>query len=230
MKRIREIIADIRKQYPNDDFFSDFEETYRISESKRKAYQAYGRVLNELDTQSWQVLKEKSLRHYNDHRKGQKKQGFFNQLNEAFAYSYLNKQGSNNIKFLEEDGTRKPDLEYIYKNVKGYCEVKSLGISDEEISRRGSLSTINGQVYCSLSCGFLNKFHHAIYSAWEQINAMGNEGLVYVLIKFDDIALDNYKNYRQQLVDYSRRHKLHSVFIKIGYLGKKRIGITLPFS
>ncbi|MCD6115405.1 hypothetical protein J7K93_00175 [bacterium] len=59
MKRIREIIADIRNRYPNDDFFSDFEETYRISESKRKAYQAYGRVLNKLDDQSWQVLKKK---------------------------------------------------------------------------------------------------------------------------------------------------------------------------
>ena len=101
MKRIREIIAEIRNRYTNDDFFSDFEETYKFSESKRKAYQAYGRVLNELDIQSWQVLKKKALDHYNDHRQGQRKQGFFNQLNEAFAYSYLNKKGCNNIKFLE---------------------------------------------------------------------------------------------------------------------------------
>lgn len=229
MKRICEIIANIRERYPKDDFFNDFEKTYRISESKRKAYQAYDRVLNQLDIQSWQVLKEKSLRHYCDHRRGQKKQGFFNQLNEAFAYDYLMRQGCNNIKFLEEDddGTKKPDLEYVYK---GYCEVKSLGISKEEIARRESIDVINGQVYFNLTNGFLNKFHKAICSAWKQINVMGKEGIVYVLIKFDDIALDNYKNYRRQLINYSRQHKLHRVFIKIGYLDKKRISIKLPFS
>ena len=77
MKRIREIVADIRNRYPSDDFFSDFEETYRISESKRKVYQAYGRALNKLDDQSWQVLKEKALRHFQDHRKGQRETEFF---------------------------------------------------------------------------------------------------------------------------------------------------------
>ena len=140
------------------------------------------------------------------------------------------KQGCGTVNLLEEDCTTKPDLEYIYKNSKGYCEVKTLGISDEEINRRGSLSVINGQIYCILNSGFLNKFNQAICSAWKQINAMGTEGIVYVLIKFDDIALDNYKNYRQQLIDYSRQHNFHGIFIKIGYLGNKSIGITLPFS
>ena len=230
MKRIREIIEDIRNRYPKDDFFFDFEETYRISESKRKAYRAYGRALNKLDAQSWKILKEKALRHFRDHRKGQKKQGFFNQLNEAFAYGYLIKQGCYNVIFLEEDGTKKPDLEYIYKNSKEYCEVKTLGISDEEIDRRDSHSVVNGKVYNVLNSGFLNKYHQAICSAWEQINMMGDEGVVYILIKFDDIALDNYKNYRQQLIDYSRQQNFQRIFIKAGYLGNKRIGITLPFS
>ena len=61
LKRICEIIADIRNRYPTDGFFSDFEETYSISASKKKAYQAYGKVLNKLDEQSWKVLKEKAL-------------------------------------------------------------------------------------------------------------------------------------------------------------------------
>lgn len=230
MKRVREIIADIRNRYPTDDFFSDFEETYRISVSKRKAYQAYGRVLNKLDTQSWQTLKEKALNHFKNHRNEQKKQGFFNQLNEAFAYSYLINQSCENVNFLKEDGNKNPDLEYVFKNSKGYCEVKSLGISDDEINRRGSLSAINGEVYYSLTDGFLNKFHQAICTAWEQINSLGKEGLVYVIVNFDDIALDHYKNYRQQLISYCKQNEIRSVFIKIGYLGKKRIDITTPFT
>ncbi|ASQ90667.1 hypothetical protein CHL67_06760 [Prosthecochloris sp. GSB1] len=230
MKRIREIIADIRNRYPTDDFFSDFEETYSISASKKKAYQAYGKVLNKLDEQSWKVLKEKALNQFKNHREGQRKQGFFNQLNEAFAYSYLANQRCKNISFLKEDGNMKPDIEYVFKNSKGYCEVKTLSISDLEIDRRGSLSVIDGEVYCSLTDGFLNKFHEAICIAWEQINSLGKDGLVYLIVNFDDIALDHYKNYRQQLIRYCKKNEIRSVFIKIGYLGKKRISITQPFS
>ena len=47
-------------------------------------------------------------------------------------------------------------------------------------------------------------------------------------IGFDDIALDNYVNYRQQLINYSRQHRINSECIKIGYLGKKRISVTPP--
>ena len=49
-------------------------------------------------------------------------------------------------------------------------------------------------------------------------------------IGFNDIALDNYINYWQQLINYSRQHRINSEYIKIGYLGNKRISITLPSS
>jgi hypothetical protein len=230
MKRVLEIIADIRNRYPTDDFFSDFEETCRISESKRKSYQAYSRVLKKLDEQSWQVLKEKALSHYKDHRKGQKKQGFFNQLNEAFAYSYLINRGCENVTFLKESGRKKPDLEYVFKNSKGFCEVKSLGISNDEIERRELQLSCNLSRFCKLSDGFLNKYYQAIDSAWTQINNLGREGLVFVIIRFDDIALDHYQSYRKQIINYSKQHKFCNVYIKIATLGRKRISISTPFS
>lgn len=56
----------------------------------KKYYQVYNNALIVLDDESWKILKEKALQHYFDHRRGQKKQSFFNQLNEAFAYRSAN--------------------------------------------------------------------------------------------------------------------------------------------
>ena len=189
MERIRELIAALKNRYPNDGFFSDFTESCRISPDKRKYYRLYNKSLMMLDDESWHILKEKALRHYFDHRKGQKKQGFFNQLNEAFAYRYLVNKGFKNIRFIKEDKKKRPDIEYTLNNTKGYCEVKTLGISDDEISRRDSRSEYDGKVYYRLGEGFLNKFQQAVESAWTQIKELGSEGWVYILIRFDDIAL-----------------------------------------
>jgi hypothetical protein len=40
MKRIREIITDVKNRYPGDNFFSDFEKKLRNNEDRRKIYQA----------------------------------------------------------------------------------------------------------------------------------------------------------------------------------------------
>ena len=58
-----------------------------------KDFLAYDRALSTLDDESWDILKNKALQHYLDHRNGKRKEGFFNQLNEAFAYRHLIKQG-----------------------------------------------------------------------------------------------------------------------------------------
>ncbi len=86
MKRIRELVAEIRKTYPADDFFADFEESCRIEPLKRNHYRSYNDALGMLDDESWNILKEKAIEHFYNERVGQRKQAFFNQLNEAFAY------------------------------------------------------------------------------------------------------------------------------------------------
>ncbi len=116
------------------------------------------------------------------------------------------------------------------KNAKSYCEVKTLGISNDEISRRGSGSVHDGKVYYSLGEGCLNKFQLAVESAWTQIKELGPEGLVYILMRFDDIALDHYQNYRKQLMKFSKRQGFKNLYIKIGITGNKRICITRAFS
>ncbi len=228
MRRINEIITDIRNKYHNDDFFSNFENDLRIdpNRTKRRHYHAYNKSLMVLDEESWQILKQKALQHYLDHRKGQRKQGFFNQLNEAFAYRYLVNKGFKNVRFIREGKNIKPDIKFTVHNERHYCEVKSLGISNDEINRRSSMKAYNGSVYLRLSNGFMNKFHDAVTSARKQINALGPNGMVYIIILFDDIALDYYQDYRKQLIAFSKKQGFNNLFIKIGLLGNRRICIT----
>jgi predicted AAA+ superfamily ATPase len=116
-----------------------------------KDFRAYERALSMLDDESWSILKNKALQHYYNHRQGQKKQGFFHQLNESFAYSHLVKQGFRHVRFLEEGKKRTPDIVYTDRGVRTYCEVKSLSISDEEIERRNAIACYDSSVYFCLS-------------------------------------------------------------------------------
>ena len=228
MRRINELIAEIRNKYPNDKFFLDFKNSCRIdpTKTKRKQYNAYSRSIMLLDDESWGILKQKTLQHYRDHRGGQRKQGFFNQLNEAFAYRYLVNKGFKNVRFIREGTKKKPDIKFNINGTQHYCEVKTLGISDAEINRRSSMEAYDGSVYLRLSRGFIEKFRDAVTSARKQIYALGQNGMVYIIIFFDDITLDYYQNYRNQLITFSKTNGFNNLFIKTGLLGNRMINLT----
>jgi hypothetical protein len=230
MTRISEIIANIRHEHPNDDFFSDFENSCRIEPTKRKYYHAYNKSLMAIDEESWLILKGKALQHYLNHRSGQRKQGFFNQLNEAFAYRYLVSKGFKDVRFIKEGKGKKPDIKFTVKNTQNYCEVKTLGISNDEINRRSTIIVYDGSVYVSLGKGFLNKFNDAFTSARQQIYSLGPNGLVYIIILFDDMTLDYYQDYRKQLITFSKNQGFDNLYIKIGLLGNRRIRLTSQWS
>ena len=179
-----------------------------------------------LDPESWNLLKHKALQHYFDHREGQRKQGFFNQLNEAFAYRYLIGMGYGDVRFIPEGKKPRPDIGFTNNGTEMYCEVKSLGISKDEIARRNTVMAYDGVFRARLNDGFIRKFCDAVNAAKRQINELGTEGLVYVVVRLDDIALDYYQNYRRQLISVSTMHGFDNLFIKIGVLGNKSICIT----
>jgi hypothetical protein len=225
MIRINEIIADIRERHPTDSFFSDFEHSCQTNSFKKKHYGVYNKALMALDDKSWQALKEKALRHYMNHRKGQLKEGFFNQLNEAFAYKYLASQGCKNIEFIKEGKKTSPDIQYSIDNTLAYCEVKTFCVSDAEIGRRSANEVFNGAVYVNLNEMFCAKFAKTVNKAISQISACGNKGLVYVIVNFDDFVLDYYSNYRKQLIAFSKEQGFKNLFMKIGLTGNRRICI-----
>jgi hypothetical protein len=78
-------------------------------------------------------------------------------------------------------------------------------------------------VYAALSDGFANKFRDAVTHGTKQIHLSGTEGIVYIVVVFDDFTLSNYKNYRSQIVGLSRDNAFNNLFVKIGLLGNKRI-------
>lgn len=226
MKRIHEIVAEARKRFPGDHFFSDFESSCETNPAKKRCYRTYNDALMLLDSASWDILKHKALRHYQDHRCG-RKQGFFTQLNEAFAYRYLIKKGHKEARFLEEDGNTRPDIQFTVRSIPNYCEVKTVCLSNAEISQRKTIAVADSSQYAKLNDGFLQKLKDDIEKARAQIAALApTPGLIYMIIHFDDLTLDHYHVYKKQLVAFANRHTFRDVVLKIDLHGNKRIDLT----
>jgi len=220
MRRILELIREVRIRYPEDEFFSNFEQTCQENRLKREFYMAYEGVFAELDDIAWVALKEKSTRHFRDHREGQLKTGFFAQLNEAFAYRYLVSSGYKDVVFLPEGRTKQPDLRFQIQAEIGFCEVKTMGISDDEINRRTSSECFDGSNYMRLGHGFLRKLEDKINTARDQLGAVSQTNIVYVLVEFDDFTHDHLAEYRQQLQAFVAGYPSKSVIIQIGLFGE----------
>ena len=223
MRRIRELIALAKTSHPHDDFFSNFEWTIEVNADARAQFQAYERALMFLDPESWEVLRQKALAHFTDHRKGQRKQGFFNQLNEAFAYQYLIRRGYSRVRILREAGKTQPDIEYMDGSTMRVCEVKTIGISDEVIARQKAALAHSSSIYYNLSPQFLSKLSSTLEAAAHQIQARTAQGLTFVIVHFDDFTLEHYRTYRRQLAAFIRTQPAENVYIKIGLLGRKHI-------
>jgi hypothetical protein len=222
MRRIRELIARVSAAHPGDDFFVGVRQTLKVAPDARRQFQAYERALSILDPESWAVLQAKAVAHFTDHRPGQRKQGFFNQLNDAFAYQYLVRRGYKPVRILREVGKTQPDIEYLDRREKCFCEVKTIGISDEVIARRAKLQVTSSSIYQELSGGFLKKLESALDAADRQIKARG-KGLIYLLVHFDDFTFDYYDQYRKQITTCLESHIADSIYVKIGLLGRKHI-------
>jgi hypothetical protein len=126
----------------------------------RDVYDAYEKSLICLDEESWDVLKQKAIKNFKNGRENQRFQNGFNQLNEAFAYRYLIGKGYNCVRILCETKIKQPDIEYYDGETRCFCEVKTLGISNDEIDRRfsGELQVYDTHVaYRKLSDGFLGE-------------------------------------------------------------------------
>jgi hypothetical protein len=226
MKRFRELISHIRQRYPSDDWVADYEQSCCAWPSARAHYRRYDDALMLLDDKSWSTLRDKAVAHFRDERKGQRKQGFFNQLNEAFAYGYLLRQGFKNIRFVDETKGKTPDISFVDRGIESFCEVKTIGISDVEIRRRETPGVHDGSVYFNLSAKIPLALESGVREAWAQIHSHGENGLVFALIRFDDIASDHYKRNRKQLVEFCRSRGFENLIIKINHLGNRGIRIN----
>lgn len=223
MQRVLELIREVVAAHPNDRFFSEFDSRFQASPLMRTYYRAYESAFKSLEPDSWTLLKRKAINHFMDYRVGQLKQGFFNQLNEAFAYQFLVRRGCTNVRLIPEDGSIRPDISYLIQSDQKYCEVKTVCISQNEIACRSAVNYSDRSHYTELSSGFLRKLRDDLGKALDQIASQGANGLVFVVVGFDDFSLTHYQRYRRQLVASLLDHEAPEVFVKIGIYGRRHI-------
>ena len=223
MRRMRELVSEVEHCYPSDQFFKGIDKILASSPQAMRIHMAYERAFRVLDPESWSELKSKALEHFLDHREGQLKQGFFNQLNEAFAYQHLLARGFKSVRMLRESGKKTPDIEYRDGNTLLSCEIKTLGISQEQIARREKNEAFFSPVYGELSPGFLKKLSSTIAKAQSQVLAHQHSGLVYLVVFFDDVLLMHYAAYRRQIKNAFNTVEVPYIYAKVGLLGRRRI-------
>jgi hypothetical protein len=114
-------------------------------------------------------------------------------------------------------------LEYSADGLTHFCEVKTVGVSDEEVERRRIPTRFSPSGYKHLTAKFLTKLQSTLDLASSQIHARGSGGLIYVVFIPDDFTLEHYSTYRQQLQHCIDRHPERNIFIKVGLNGQRRV-------
>lgn len=221
MDRVSQLVRLFRERHPSDSFFDQFEASLAISPLKRNYYNAYERAFAELDALSWKSLSDKALRHAHETRARQGKGPFFDQLNDAFAYKWLVSRGFTAVSIMPEPtspkkGQKCPDLEFRHFGKQLYCDVKTIAPSDVELRSRHDVKFRDSSRYLSLHPTFFKKLDHAVKNGQQQIQAKGENGLVFIIVNFDDFAMTYHKNHRVQIAEHLRNNVSFPAIIQFG--------------
>lgn len=186
-------------------YFQNFDESVHEYPEKRKTWLGREKVLQRLDQQSWKFLKDEAKPYLTSRdTSGRGHQQLISILNQAFAYTYLIDEGCSDVAFIprsEVPGRETPDLKGRLNNRKVLCEVKSIGISDDEAIRRqngGAGSTKN-----ALGMGFLNKLTSNLRKAKCQMAAYDSSNeimrIAFIVPDFDDLLGEYKAEYFRQI-------------------------------
>lgn len=230
MSRLLQFLEELRSQFPTDKYVEGVYESLEIRSGARSVIAAYDRALRSLDDDSWRTLKQKAMREFPCNIENRGKQPFFNQLNEAFAYRFLLQRGYNQVALVPEDTSRRkkrktPDIRFLKSGGVSFCEVKTIGVSIDEIARMKSGDVFDTSIYSQLDSPFLEKkLPEAIGVALSQVEAAGGRGLVFLIVQFDDFTLQYYAIYRQQISRLlTERFPEKEVYVKFGIQGQRRL-------
>lgn len=186
-------------------YFQNFDNSVQQFPEKRTTWLVREKVLQRLDAKSWEFLKNEARPYLTSQvPSGRGHQQLISILNQAFAYGYLIDEGWLDVAFIPRSGVsgqETPDLKGQVNDRKVLCEVKSIGISDDEAARRqsgGSGSTTN-----LLGIGFLNKLTSDLRKAKGQIEAYDASNditrIAFVVPDFDDLLGEYKLEYFQQI-------------------------------
>jgi hypothetical protein len=204
MPRFYELVGELEKRFPTDWWIVSRRESARIlDENSFPQIAIYDRALCALDDDSWTILSERAIEVFSEPKRDRGKSQFFNLLNEALAYEYLILNGFNSVRLLRANSKNKsPDICCSRDFETRYCEVKTIGVSGEELARIRSEEVFSSAVYSLLGHQFFEKLRSTICAAKEQMDAVKGNGIVYLIVHFDDFALDHYDTYKNQITEF----------------------------
>jgi len=228
MNRFAVLLKELKQTYPEDSYIDGLSLSLRHSTQARAQVRAYSSATSRIDSNSWDILRAKAVKAFKQQFLDRGKSAFFDQLNEAFAYTHLTRKGCTNVAFLPESKQKRkaktPDLSYMKQGVLHSCEVKTIHISAEMIERYKLENVYDMSVHQKLSEPFLGKLKATVETAFCQVNARGTQGMAYIVVHFDDIALHHYTIYRTQICQHLREQfPNQEVFLRVGVQGRRHI-------
>ena len=218
MNRFDELIIKLCKEYSDDWWIKAFSSGCSDDEVFQVKFDVYRNALDKIDEKSWGILKNKATESFKQNLPRRGKNQFFNLLNEALAYEYLVESGRTNVCFIEESQEHKtPDLSFCLNERNLFCEVKSIGISDAELSRYDEPDLVDNSVYSNLGKGFYNKLSSTIDKAISQLPTNGTDNLIYIKLEFDDFVGWYYEKYVEAIRAFLKdKYPKNSIYIRIG--------------
>lgn len=201
MPRVYELQDLIDDRSAPDAYFQEFDASLRDESEKRKTWLARERTFQRLDEEAWKFLKNEAQPYLTKpDSKGRGYQQLISMLNQAWAYEYLLDVGCRGVAFIPSgivNGQETPDLEGELGERRVLCEVKTLGISDDEAARRKAKGA--GSTVAKLEFGFLNKLTCALLKAASQMKSYDASTdirrIAFVAIDFDDFLGEYKENY-----------------------------------
>lgn len=229
MERLKHLISELKKTADDDWWLNEVssiieeDDDFFLDDLK-----VYGKALEVLDEGSWREFAKKAAGYIKQDSRRRGKQQFTNILNEVLAYEYLVSTGRSSVQFVPESAEggsknkpKSPDIQFLENGEKSFCEVKTIGVSEEELDRAEADEIYSATVYYSLSDGFLNKLSSDITYAASQIPTNSSNNLIYVIVNFDDFVGLYYKEYEKQIRHHlSQAHESVQVYLRIGLRGR----------
>jgi len=184
-------------QHP-DNYFSDIDTPRAI-----QAYREWEDRLARLDPQSRQNIIERAapLVSLRDTAKGRHWAALFETLNEVKGYNYLQDQGYTEVRFIPRTSVRTPDLHGSASFGEALLEVKTVNLSDKDISLSGKLQ----KGHHGLPEGLKNKLKSDYVTACQQLHSFPVREPARRICSFYinvDLELVLTRSNRQELIDF----------------------------
>ena len=134
--RISELAIEANGKFGVSSYFNGVEKDIRQSAEVRRFYCELERELQCLNPNAWVTLKRKCFVYAAKQSPRRGWDQLVSILNEAKGYCLLQTLGYTELKFVEEDQERTPDVSGELRGSKAVVEVKTIQKSDDAISRQ----------------------------------------------------------------------------------------------